>query len=143
MDLMIASAKMMPSSSRRRASMSRYMKALWVGIGSLSLIAGFVGVFLPLLPTTPFLLLAAFCYAKGSERLHQWLVSHPRFGPNLEAWRLHGAILPRAKIVAVAFMGATLFVSAVVGVAWPILLVQLVVMAGVGAFILSRPSPPR
>lgn len=119
------------------------MRTLWIGAGSLSLIAGFVGVFLPLLPTTPFLLLAAFCYAKGSERLHQWLLSHPRFGPDLEAWRLHGAIAARTKIVAMAFMGATLVASAIAGLVWPILLLQFVVMAGVGAFILSRPLPPR
>lgn len=119
------------------------MKALWIGAGSLSLMAGVAGILLPLVPTTPFLILAAFCYARGSSRLHLWLVSHPRFGPDLEAWRRHGAIAPRAKLMAIALMGLALVGSLLAGVALPVILVQALVMAGAGAYVLTRPSPPR
>jgi uncharacterized membrane protein YbaN (DUF454 family) len=61
---------------------------------------GFVGIFVPLLPTTPFVLLAAVCYSRGSERFHTWLHQHPHFGPMIHSWREHRAIGTRAKVVA-------------------------------------------
>ena len=84
----------MANGSRSDYSLAR---ALWLGVGSLSLVAGVIGIVLPLLPTTPFLLLTAFCYARGSERLHRWLISHQRLGPPIEHWRRYGAISRRAK----------------------------------------------
>src|SRR5688572_4601441 len=57
----------------------------------------FLGVFLPLLPTTPFLLLAVFCFSRGSPRLHSWLLQHRTFGPLINDWREHRRIHPQAK----------------------------------------------
>ena len=69
---------------------------------------GIVGVILPVLPTTPFMLLALWAFARGSPRLEAWLLGHRRFGPSLRAWRAHGVISWRAKIVAWVSMAASL-----------------------------------
>jgi len=69
-----------------------------------ALATGVVGIVLPLLPTTPFVLLAAFCFARGSERYEHWLLTHPRFGPMVQDWRAHRAVPLRAKQLAWAMM---------------------------------------
>ena len=82
----------------------RLIRYLWLCAGWLALTAGFVGVFLPLLPTVPFVLLAAYCFARGSRRWEQWLLDHPRLGPIVHDWRAHHAIPRRAKQLAIAMM---------------------------------------
>lgn len=76
------------------------LKILFLLLGWLFVAVGFVGVFVPLLPTVPFLLLAAFCFERGSPRLRQWLYDQPRFGPALREWDQHRVIRPRAKLLA-------------------------------------------
>lgn len=82
----------------------RWSRLLWLAAGSLSLAAGVVGIVLPLLPTTPFVLLAAFCFSRGSERCERWLVEHPRLGPMVRDWREHHAVPLRAKQLAWVMM---------------------------------------
>lgn len=118
-------------------------RPFWIAAGSLSLALGVAGALLPLLPTTPFVLLAAFCYARGSQRLHGWLAAHPRFGPDLEAWRRHGAVSRPVKRAALAAMALALAASAAVGFPLAVVALQAAVMAGAAAFILTRPSLPR
>jgi uncharacterized membrane protein YbaN (DUF454 family) len=89
------------SADSRRA---RWARAGWVGAGALALLIGVVGVFLPLLPTTPFVLVAAFCFARGNPRWEAWLLAHPRFGPSLRDWRERRAIALRAKWLAWTMM---------------------------------------
>ena len=72
--------------------------------GWLSLILGIIGLFLPLLPTTPFLLLSAACFSRGSERCERWLLNHPRLGPAIHNWRTHRALSTRAKQMATLTM---------------------------------------
>lgn len=98
---------------------------------------------LPLVPTTPFLLLATYSFAQSSPRLHTWLVTHPRLGPPIADWNAHGAISRRAKMSAIAVMAATFLVSAIAGVSGTVLLIQAVVLCGAAAFILTRPDGPR
>jgi hypothetical protein len=62
-------------------------KILLMIAGWLSLITGLIGILLPLLPTTPFVLLSAYCFSRSSTRLHHWLTSHPRFGPVILQWQ--------------------------------------------------------
>ena len=77
------------------------MRLVYIAIGCTAVVLGVAGIFLPLLPTTPFLLLAAWAFARSSPRLEAWLVRHPRLGPPISAWRERGAIPARAKIVAI------------------------------------------
>jgi len=68
---------------------------------------GFVGAFVPGLPTTPFLLLAAACYSRGDPAARARLIAHPRYGPALKAWFEHGVVSRRAKVLAIAMMTAS------------------------------------
>lgn len=77
-------------------------------IGILALVLGIVGIFLPLLPTTPFLLLAAACFARSSERMHGWLINHSLFGPFLRDWEAGRGIPARAKVIALLMMWSSM-----------------------------------
>ena len=90
------------------------MKILLVVIGTISLILGSIGIVLPLLPTTPFLLLSGVCYLKSSPQLHKWLVNHKIFGPYINNYE-HGSMTLRAKILALGLLyisiGYTIFLT--------------------------------
>jgi len=118
------------------------VRAIWVIGGWLSFALGMIGVVLPLLPTVPFMLLAAFCFARGSERFHDWLVNHRRFGPAIRDWHESGAISRKGKIAAVVAIALSFGVSLTVGVGLAILAVQAAVLLGVLVFILTRPDGP-
>ena len=75
-------------------------RTVWLVFGLLSLLLGGVGIVLPLLPTTPFILLAAFCFSKGSARLHTWLLNHRLFGHLITDWQKYGVITLRVKLIA-------------------------------------------
>ena len=117
-------------------------RALWfvVGVGALLLAA--LGLALPLLPTTPFVLLAAFAFARSSDRWHAWLRRHRVFGPMIEDWRRHRAIDRRTKIAGIVSMAGVFGLSVALNVGAAILAVQAAVLTIAAAFVLSRPSPP-
>ncbi len=81
-----------------------WQRVLWLALGGLSLLTGIVGAFLPVLPTTPFVLLAAFAFSRGCARCERWLLEHRHFGPMVQDWRRDRAVPLRAKQVAVAMM---------------------------------------
>lgn len=112
-------------------------------IGFVSLALGALGVFLPLLPTTPFVLVAAIAFAKSSDRLHQWLVDHDIFGPLIADWREHGAISRRTKVISVLSMIAILVISTLLSVPTHVIVIQAVVLSCSAVFILTRPLPPQ
>ena len=115
---------------------------LWTALGWASLGLGALGILLPLLPTTPFLLLAAYFFSRGSRRLHAWLLDHRVFGPPIENWRAHHAISTGAKCAALAAMALILAISALADVRAWVLAVQAFILAGVAVFLLTRPTPP-
>lgn len=102
---------------------------------------GVVGAFLPILPTTPFMILAAGCFARSSPRLEAWLQSHPVFGPMLRDWREWGAIPRRAKTAAVmgCAVGYALFWFGTEPTAVSGTVVALLMLTGL-AYVFSRPS---
>jgi uncharacterized membrane protein YbaN (DUF454 family) len=110
-------------------------------LGHVFLALGIAGAILPLLPTTPFLLLAAYCYSKSSERMHGWIIRHKYLGPPMRDWQESGVIGIKAKVI------ATIMISAVIAWRFPLLAVQLwikllatAVLIGVLIFIWTRPS---
>lgn len=116
-------------------------KAGYVTLGILALLLGVIGIVTPLLPTTPFLIIAVWASGKGSPRLHSWLITHSQIGGTLATWRNEGAIPSFTKRVALI----TLFVSwlMLVGVKLPLLGILLIsiVLAIVAKFIATRPTP--
>ncbi len=86
------------------ASKPRWQRWVWLLCGVISLGTGVVGIVLPVLPTTPFVLLAAYCFSRGSARYEQWLLAHPRFGPMVRDWRANRAVPLRAKQLASVMM---------------------------------------
>ncbi len=123
--------------------MSRIKKSIFLSLGILCVALGIIGVALPILPTTPFMLLAAFFFAKSSDRLHLWLLIHPRFGPQIRNWQAHGAISKNAKFMAVLTMLGVLALSFLLGLSLLVISIQAASMAAASAFILTRPLPPR
>jgi len=110
---------------------------LWLA-GSLSLALGLLGVLLPGLPTTPFMLLAAACYAKASPRLHRWMLNHRWMGPMLRDWERDRSLTRRSKTVAVLSMAVMVSLSI-----WSFhgrVAIQLVLLAtaAVGAWVVLR-----
>lgn len=119
------------------------MKPLYTAAGGLALACGIAGIFIPLLPTTPFLLLASACFLRGSPRAHRWLHAHPRIGPYLTAFEEGRGVPLRSKVAAIA----TLWVSMGLTIAWVARLwpaVMLAVLAcGVTFYLLRLPTLER
>lgn len=84
------------------------MKYIYIFIGTVSLVLGILGIFLPVLPTTPFLLLTAALYLKGSKRLYRWLMNHKVFGPYIKNFMEHKAIPLKVKLSSVILIWLTL-----------------------------------
>jgi hypothetical protein len=104
----------------------------------LALGAGLAGIVLPLVPTTPFLLLASYCFLVSSPRWHRWLREHRWFGPLLADWEQRGGIRPRVKLLAVTTVLMVVALSAASGRLSTVGLVVLSVLAGVGLLVIAR-----
>lgn len=123
------------------------LRLLFAGLGTLFVLLGFLGIFLPVLPTTPFLLLAAACYARASRRIFGWLLGHRRFGPLIREWREHRSMPYRAKRTALLLIALSFAVSITFFVpGWPAKLAMgaggLALMAWI-ARIPARDAPVR
>lgn len=112
-------------------------------VGTLSLILGFIGIFLPLLPTTPFVLVSAYCFSRSSPQLHAWLLSSKLFGDIIRNWEQYGAIGIKAKKLATLMMLVLIsYPVFFTPLALGIKAAALVTCAGVLTFIWTRPSAP-
>lgn len=120
------------------------MRHIYYALRLIFVAIGFIGAFLPVLPTTPFLILATACFARSSPRLEHWLLSHPQFGAAaLRGWRKHGTIPWKAKLLSLAGTSIGFWLFWIGSKPGPLL------MAGVGIlmlsgliYIFSRPSSP-
>lgn len=116
-------------------------RIIFLSLGLLTTLLGFIGIFLPLLPTTPFLLLSAYFFSKSSETLHNWLINHKIFGPIIRDWRMYGIIRKRAKIISMILI-VILFGYTMIFVKVKIIIKAVVLLIGlsVSTFIVTRPS---
>ena len=113
---------------------SDLLRFILIGIGWFSIAAGVVGIFLPIMPTVPFLLLAAVCFSKSSARFHSWLIEHKHLGPLVRDFLLSGAIPMKAKIAALTMIWISFPLTALLLV--KILWLKLLLLAAAGAVTL-------
>lgn len=107
----------------------------WLFLG-----VGIVGVFLPLVPGTLFLILAGTCFTRSSPRFERWLLDHPRFGPPVRAWRASGTVPRRAKVFACTSLAVSWLVLLVTDAPIFVVITGLGVFLAVGIYVASRPE---
>ena len=119
------------------------MRVVYFSLAWLFFAIGAVGVLLPVLPTTPFMLLALWAFSRSSERFHRWLYNHRFFGPPLQQWNKYGVIPLPAKIMSVSFMTISfvyMLIFSPVGI-WLKLVIAALMLYGAW-FVLTKPSTP-
>lgn len=103
---------LLPDTNRKFSMQMEGLKRIvFIIFGSLSFVLGVVGIFLPILPTTPLLLLAAFFYMRSSPHLYRWMITHPLWGRYLQDYLTHRAIRRKSKIGALVFLWSALLLS--------------------------------
>lgn len=112
-------------------------RQLYLGAGIASFVLAMIGIVLPIMPTVPFLLLAAFCFARSNPAWERRLLEHPRYGPPLRQWRDRRAISRKAKISAITAMAAGGVVTWF-ALGWPWVLVSVAVLVLAGGWIWTR-----
>jgi uncharacterized membrane protein YbaN (DUF454 family) len=127
-----------------RLIQSRTGRYAMIGLAMFFLLLGFIGVFTPIMPTMPFVLLSAVCFARSSPRFYNWLMNHQWFGPSLRDWKTTGGIRRKNKILAISLLGFTMtptvvFIIPIMGVK----ILMSVIGLCVAAFIATRPDPDR
>jgi len=128
-------------SAEMRKHSSLTVRVVFLALGTLFVALGIAGIFLPVLPTTPFMLLAATCYARASTRFYNWLLNNRMLGPTILEWRRYRSIPYRVKWTAIVLMGVTLGISIVYFVPWPELQVALAIFGMLlGAYLYNIPS---
>jgi hypothetical protein len=117
---------------------NRFVRWLLIAAGTVSVFLGLLGIILPLLPTTPFLLLAAASYAKSSEKFYHWLINNRFFGSYIKNYREGKGIPLRVKITAISFLWTTILITAIFFI--PVIAVKIlliVIAAGVTVHIVK------
>jgi len=119
-------------------------RIIYLCLGITTTILAVIGMVLPLLPTTPFLLLSAYFFSKSSKKLHNWLLEHKIFGPIISDWEKYGVIGVKAKVISTVLI-LSFFSYTLIFVNVEIWIKYIVAATGVGvlAFLLSRPSSPK
>ena len=115
------------------------MRPVWLLLGLSCVVLGGIGAVLPLLPTVPFMLLAAYCFARSSNRAHDWLINHRIFGPAIADWQRSGAISLAAKYAATASVLVVYTISIVMELRPALLIIQGITLCAVMTFIWTRP----
>jgi uncharacterized membrane protein YbaN (DUF454 family) len=122
---------------------ARIRRAVYLALGILFAGIGLIGAFVPLLPTVPLLLLAVWCFARSSERLHAWLYHHPTYGKSIRNWDAHGVISRKAKIAACVAMAVSMGIMLIVTDLEPWLyLVIAATLTAVAIWMWRRPEAP-
>ena len=126
------------SMTQKKTRVGKWLRALLIIVGTIFVGLGIVGIFIPILPTTPFLLLAAACYSKGSQRFYHWLLSNRWFGAYIDNYRHKRGMPLKTKIVTVALLWLTIGVSAAFAVqSLTVRIILVLIAVGVSIHILS------
>jgi uncharacterized membrane protein YbaN (DUF454 family) len=119
------------------------MRPFLFSLGVFSFLLGIIGIFLPIMPTVPFILVATYCFNKSSPRIHAWIIAIPYFGKMVDEWEQHKMIRPRTKVIATTSITVGFFLSSLALRTRPILIVVVFVcLASAIIFILTRSSGP-
>lgn len=131
----------LPSAPLKKKQKHKIVRSLLIVAGTISLALGAIGVVVPLLPTTPFLLLAAACYLRGSDRMYSWLVNNKWFGSYIKNYQEGKGIPLKTKIIAVSFLWITIIISEFffMKILW-VQVILLVIAAGVSVHIIRLPT---
>ncbi len=126
------------SMTQKKTCAGKWLRLLLIIVGTFFVSLGIVGIFIPILPTTPFLLLAATCYAKSSQRFYHWLLSNRWFGAYIDNYRQKRGMPLKIKIVTVALLWITIGVSAAFAVqSLTVRIILVLIAVGVSIHILS------
>lgn len=106
-----AGASPRETACQSKSSVSKIRRYVYITLGSVFLLLGMIGVFIPILPTTPFLLLTSYFYLRSSYKLYCWLLGHKIFGSYLEDYMEHRAVKKKVKIFALVFLWSTMIIS--------------------------------
>jgi uncharacterized membrane protein YbaN (DUF454 family) len=117
------------------------LRLIYLGIGWLCAILGIIGAFLPVMPTTPFLIVAVWAFSRSSPRLKNWLYHHPKYGETIRNWFEYGAVGVRVKIFAIVTMSLSVPIVYVFTQNIVIAGIQITMLVLVSLFLISRPSP--
>lgn len=120
--------------------LKKTIKLLYLSAGLICTALGIIGAFVPVLPTTPFLLVALWAFSKSSPRLRNWLYNHARYGKTLREWFDHGVISTRVKIIAIAAMAVSIPTLYLLTESLLMVSIHAPVIILTAVFILSRPS---
>ncbi len=125
----------------RGGMFAQFKRGIFFVLGLTMMAVGFISVFLPIMPTVPFIIIAGWSFARSSPRAERWLLEHKWFGPMLRAWRERGAVPRNIKILAVAGLSVGYgFFWFAVQPGWAVAAMVAVVMIGVGLYVVTRPS---
>jgi uncharacterized protein len=118
------------------------LRPFYFVLGVLMVILGIIGVFVPLMPTTTFLIVAAWCFARSSRRAETWLLQHRHFGPPIVAWRQSRAIARRHKYMSIGGMSLGMLLFVVTAhPSWWLALVVAAALSACAVFVATRPEP--
>ena len=117
------------------------VRTFWFCLGLLCIALGAIGLVLPLMPTTVFLLIAAFAFARSSDRMYNWLLNQKTFGPLIRDWQSQGAINRKAKWLSVISMVLVIAISVFLKAPLWLIITQTIVLSCVAIFLITRPAP--
>ncbi len=116
------------------------MRLIWLLIGWVSLGVGAIGLILPVMPTVPFVLLAAFCFARGSKTVYNWLIHNKTFGPMIKDWQERGAISRKTKWITTISLIAAVFLAIAIGAPTLVIIIEALIFLAILIFVWSRPD---
>ena len=120
------------------------LRPVYFAFGVVMVILGVIGIFVPLMPTTTFLILAAWCFARSSRRAEAWILNHPTFGPPVVAWQRSRAIARRHKVMSIGGMATGLaFFTFAARPTWWVAMVVAAVLGGCMIYVATRPEPQK